>query len=303
MAPGSIASSDISTSSTSSTSTEGSSVVSGSEKPGPSRGVGRVGRRHPPVLRMVLEALQAGEQRRGTSVAAIKVYILQKYPTVDVIRLKYLLKQALATGMHRGLLVRPTNSKAKGATGSFKVSLLGLDSGAGGGQGGRDWAPEWEPPSRLLPGPWVLAPAQRLFFPHLLSLSSLCLLGDALSSRELSGVPRLRPCRGQFPGCAHFHPCHVCSVTRDCVQCAHFWVPSAHSSSLELFTTDKAHPTRRSRRSQLGLHLRALWLQTPGLQTRAGTSQSHNILPFPRGGSRKGGIQGHLELRADWAQN
>uniref|UniRef100_A0A8C3XCX1 Histone H1.8 n=1 Tax=Catagonus wagneri TaxID=51154 RepID=A0A8C3XCX1_9CETA len=81
----------------------------------------RVPRRHPPVLRMVLEALQAGEQRRGTSVAAIKVYILQNYPTVDALRLKYLLKQALATGMHRGLLVRPINSKAKGATGSFKL--------------------------------------------------------------------------------------------------------------------------------------------------------------------------------------
>ncbi|XP_032503855.1 histone H1oo [Phocoena sinus] len=78
-------------------------------------------RRHPPVLRMVLEALQAGEQRRGTSVAAIKVYILQKYPTVNVLRFKYLLKQALATGMHRGLLVRPVNSKARGATGSFKL--------------------------------------------------------------------------------------------------------------------------------------------------------------------------------------
>ncbi|XP_004395715.1 PREDICTED: histone H1oo [Odobenus rosmarus divergens] len=124
MAPGSIASSDISTSSTSSTSlpsTVGSSGVSESEQPGPSRSTARGPRRHPPVLRMVLEALQAGERRRGTSVAAIKVYILQKYPTVDVLRLKYLLKQALATGMHRGLLVRPTNSKARGATGSFKL--------------------------------------------------------------------------------------------------------------------------------------------------------------------------------------
>ncbi|XP_037591772.1 histone H1.8-like [Cebus imitator] len=80
-----------------------------------------VGRCHPPVLRAVLEALQAGEQRRGTSVAAIKLYILKKYPTMDVLRFKYLLKQALATGMSRGLLARPLNSKARGATGSFKL--------------------------------------------------------------------------------------------------------------------------------------------------------------------------------------
>ncbi|XP_057562330.1 histone H1.8 [Hippopotamus amphibius kiboko] len=125
MAPGSIASSDTSSTSSASsaslTSTLGSSSSSGSEKPGLDQGRVRAPRRHPPVLRMVLEALQAGEQRRGTSVAAIKVYILQKYPTVDVLRLKHLLKQALATGMHRGLLARPVNSKAKGATGSFKL--------------------------------------------------------------------------------------------------------------------------------------------------------------------------------------
>uniref|UniRef100_G1PYM9 Histone H1.8 n=1 Tax=Myotis lucifugus TaxID=59463 RepID=G1PYM9_MYOLU len=78
-------------------------------------------RRNPPMLRMVLEALQEGEQRRGTSVMAIKLYILQKYPTVDAIRLKYLLKRALDTGMQRGLLIRPINSRARGATGSFKL--------------------------------------------------------------------------------------------------------------------------------------------------------------------------------------
>nr|XP_044611117.1 histone H1.8 isoform X2 [Equus asinus] len=121
MAPGSIASSDTSTSVTSTTSTVGLPRSSGTEKPGTSHSSVRAPRRHPPVLHMVLEALQAGEQRRGTSVAAIKVYILNKYPAMDVIRLKYLLKQALATGMHRGLLARPTNSKARGATGSFKL--------------------------------------------------------------------------------------------------------------------------------------------------------------------------------------
>ncbi|XP_036906963.1 histone H1.8 isoform X2 [Sturnira hondurensis] len=121
MAPGSVASSDTSTSSASLTSVSSTSEWSGTGKPGPSHSAVRVPHRHPSVLRMVLEALQAGEQRRGTSVMAIKVYILQKYPTVDAIRLKYLLKRALNTGMQRGLLVRPTNSKAKGATGSFKL--------------------------------------------------------------------------------------------------------------------------------------------------------------------------------------
>uniref|UniRef100_A0A8D2DE50 Histone H1.8 n=1 Tax=Sciurus vulgaris TaxID=55149 RepID=A0A8D2DE50_SCIVU len=82
---------------------------------------GLEGRRKPPMLRMVLEALQAGEQRRGTSVAAIKLYILHRYPPADAARFKYLLKQALATGLRRGLLARPAHSRARGATGSFKL--------------------------------------------------------------------------------------------------------------------------------------------------------------------------------------
>ncbi|XP_017199741.3 histone H1.8 [Oryctolagus cuniculus] len=107
--------------STSLTSAAGSSKLPASTQPGCSRRTVLMGRRNPPMLRMVLEALQAGEQRRGTSVVAIKLYILHKYPSVNGLRFKYLLKQALATGVRRGLLTRPLNSKAKGATGSFKL--------------------------------------------------------------------------------------------------------------------------------------------------------------------------------------
>lgn len=88
--------------------------------------------RHPPTLHMVLEALQAQDGKKGASVVAIKRFILTKYPTVDPVRLKYLLKRALATGLSRGFLVRPHNSSALGATGRFKVSGA---AGAGLGLG------------------------------------------------------------------------------------------------------------------------------------------------------------------------
>ncbi|NXK04414.1 H1FOO protein, partial [Herpetotheres cachinnans] len=78
--------------------------------------------RHPSTLHMVIEALQAQDKRKGASVVAIKQFILAKYPTVDPVRLGYLLKQALSKGLSRGDLVRPHNSSAMGATGRFKVS-------------------------------------------------------------------------------------------------------------------------------------------------------------------------------------
>ncbi|XP_033373464.1 histone H1oo isoform X1 [Parus major] len=78
---------------------------------------------HPPTLQMIKEALRAHDEKKGASVVAIKRFILAKYPTVDPIRLKYMLKQALSKGLSCGDLVRPHNSSAVGATGTFKLAL------------------------------------------------------------------------------------------------------------------------------------------------------------------------------------
>ncbi|XP_074459187.1 histone H1.8 isoform X1 [Larus michahellis] len=93
---------------------------------------------HPSTLHMVIEALRAQDEKKGTSVVAIKRFILAKYPTVDPIRLKYLLKQALSRGLSRGDLVRPRNSSAVGATGRFKLAPKNLRNNQPPGQADPD---------------------------------------------------------------------------------------------------------------------------------------------------------------------
>lgn len=77
---------------------------------------------HPSTAIMVKEALKELDSRKGVSSQAIQNYIKQKYPSVDLVRLKHLVRRALKKGIETGTLVRPANSNVTtGATGKFRV--------------------------------------------------------------------------------------------------------------------------------------------------------------------------------------
>lgn len=70
---------------------------------------------------MVKEALKELDSRKGVSSQAIRSYIREKYPSLDQVRLKYMMRKALNKGIESGVLVRPPNSTASGAQGRFRV--------------------------------------------------------------------------------------------------------------------------------------------------------------------------------------
>ncbi|XP_077998791.1 sperm-specific protein PHI-2B/PHI-3-like [Glandiceps talaboti] len=76
---------------------------------------------HPKTLDMVVEAIKALKDSKGSSVQAIKGYILANYPTVSPSHLTSSLRRALKSGCDSGKLVRPKGSTAKGVTGRLRV--------------------------------------------------------------------------------------------------------------------------------------------------------------------------------------
>ncbi|XP_077998661.1 late histone H1-like [Glandiceps talaboti] len=79
---------------------------------------------HPKTLDMVVEAIKALKDRNGSSVQAIKAYILSHYPTVSPSHLTSSLRRAIKAGTESGVLVRPKGSSATGVTGRLRIGKL-----------------------------------------------------------------------------------------------------------------------------------------------------------------------------------
>ncbi|XP_078103576.1 linker histone H1M [Sander vitreus] len=78
---------------------------------------------HPSTAIMVKEALKELDSRKGVSSQAIQNYIKQKYPSVDLVRLKHFVRRALQKGLETGTLVRPANANVTtGAKGKFRLA-------------------------------------------------------------------------------------------------------------------------------------------------------------------------------------
>ncbi|XP_028920735.1 heterochromatin protein 1-binding protein 3 isoform X2 [Ornithorhynchus anatinus] len=72
----------------------------------------------PKMDAILTEAIKACFQKTGASVVAIRKYIIHKYPSLELERRGYLLKQALKRELERGVI---RQVKGKGASGSFVV--------------------------------------------------------------------------------------------------------------------------------------------------------------------------------------
>ncbi|XP_042235537.1 sperm-specific H1/protamine-like protein type 2 isoform X2 [Homarus americanus] len=67
----------------------------------------KVVKRHPKTMDMIIEAIENLGERKGSSVQAIKAYILQNFKTVRTDMVKSMLRRALNLGLEQGVVSRP----------------------------------------------------------------------------------------------------------------------------------------------------------------------------------------------------
>ncbi|OCT56943.1 hypothetical protein XELAEV_18004182mg [Xenopus laevis] len=98
----------------------------------------------PKMDAILTEAIKACFQKGGASVVAMRKYIISKYPSLELERRGYLLKQALKRELERGII---RQVKGKGASGSFVVVQNSGKSAAKSRDKKRSSAPAGDQPS------------------------------------------------------------------------------------------------------------------------------------------------------------
>ena len=64
-------------------------------------------RKHPKTIDMIVEAIDNMGEKQGSSVQAIKSYIVQNFKTVRPDMVKSMLRRSLLGGLQQGILARP----------------------------------------------------------------------------------------------------------------------------------------------------------------------------------------------------
>ncbi|XP_061423296.1 protein B4 [Lethenteron reissneri] len=107
------------------TTTTTTTAKSGTVKPGPVQALANLQKatKPPDTLTMAVDAVRELAGRKGASVIAIRSHVVSCHPDVDQVRLKRLLKNALAKGLATGVLVRPggVNPEISSAVGRYKL--------------------------------------------------------------------------------------------------------------------------------------------------------------------------------------
>lgn len=80
---------------------------SGAEGATPKKKRKAVKKLHPKTIDMVVEAIDNLAEKRGSSVQAIKAYILQNFKTVSTGKIKSMLRRSLSMGLQQSILSRP----------------------------------------------------------------------------------------------------------------------------------------------------------------------------------------------------